>query len=96
MTRTTRLRRDEKQMAKHHLEDLRRGTSKHLSAPQKDQMAVGEEGLASRDVARRILDKSILWSLPPTSDLASQLDHLLCIGGVLADVADHLTISREC
>lgn len=83
-------------MAKHHLEDQPRGTSKHLSARQKGQMAVGEEGLASRDVARRILDKSILWFLPPASDLAGKLDHLLCVGGVLADVANHLTISREC
>lgn len=73
-------------------------TSSRLSDHPEDRTGVGEGVSALHDVAQRKVDLSCLGYqlLPPAANFARQLHHPLRVGGVLAHVANDLTIAREC
>lgn len=64
---------------------------------QEDQMEVDGEALASLEEEARAVDYFYRLALPSASNLSSQLYHPLGICGcVFTNVANHLTIAREC
>lgn len=76
-------------------EETRPETNSQQYDHREDQTGLDEEGLASPDGMPKRVD-SINIS-PSTTNLSRQLHHLFGVSaGILPNIANHLTIAREC